>query len=378
MIYLDNSATTKPYQEVLDSFLTVSTDFFANPSSLHSLGGKAEKLLHRSRENIASLLGVDDKEVIFTSGGTESNNLAIKGTAMAKKHLGKHLITTSIEHPSVHFAFQSLEKDGFQVTYLPVDTSGKVTPQQVEAAITTETILVSVMHVNNETGVIQPIESIAEHVAKYPRVTLHVDYVQGIGKVPLSLTNIDLCTMSAHKFHGLKGTGMLIAKAGTKLTPLQHGGEQEWELRSGTENVAGIVAMTKALRMTLEASGKSQSHMEALKNFCISELLNIPAVHVNTPVHHSAPHIVNFSIPGLKSEVLVHTLGNKNIFVSTTSACSSKRKTPSRTLTAMGTTQAIADSSIRISMNAETTKDEIEEFLKELKNAIYTIKEVMR
>ncbi|NMH71754.1 cysteine desulfurase [Bacillus sp. RO2] len=378
MIYLDNSATTRPYKEVLDSFLKVSTEYFGNPSSLHSLGGEAEMLLNRSRETIASLLHVHHKEVIFTSGGTESNNLAIKGCALSKRNIGNHIITTAIEHPSVANAIKDLEKEGFKVTILPVDKEGRITVKQVEDALRKDTVLVSIIHVNNETGVIQPVEEIGEVLLNYPNVSFHVDHIQGIGKVPLRMAVIDLCSLSAHKFHGLKGNGVLIAKNGVKLHPLLSGGDQEWTLRSGTENVGGIVAMTKALRMTLENSENYLSDLTALKHYLLDELVQIDGVFIHTSTSQSAPHIVNFSVPGIKSEVLVHALGNKDIYVSTTSACSSKRKAPSKTLMAMGVTRQQAESAIRISMTYSTTKEEIRLLLKELIQAINTIKEVTR
>ncbi|WP_226680410.1 cysteine desulfurase family protein [Sutcliffiella horikoshii] len=378
MIYLDNSATTKPYKEVLDSFLKVSTDYFGNPSSLHSLGGEAEMLLNRSRETIATLLHVHHKEVIFTSGGTESNNLAIKGCALSKRNIGKHIITTAIEHPSVTNAIKDLEQEGFEVTVLPVNKEGRITKKQVEEALRKETVLVSIIHVNNETGAIQPVEEIGEFLLNYPNVSFHVDHIQGIGKVPLKMNVIDLCSLSAHKFHGLKGNGILIAKNGVKLHPILSGGDQEWTLRSGTENVAGIVAMTKALRMTLEKSGNYLPNISALKLYLLDELEKISGVFIHTSRSYSAPHIVNFSVPGIKAEVLVHALGTKNIYVSTTSACSSKRKAPSKTLMAMGVTRAQAESAIRVSMTYSTTKEEIRLFIQELIQAITTIKEVTR
>ncbi|MBM7620603.1 cysteine desulfurase [Bacillus tianshenii] len=378
MIYLDNSATTKPYKEVLDSYITVSTKYFGNPSSLHSLGGEAEKLLHHSREVISSLLKVENREIIFTSGGTESNNLAIKGTALSKKHHGKHIITTSVEHPSVTNAVEDLWKEGFEVTVLQVDEEGRISPEQVEKAMTNETILVSIIHVNNETGVIQPIEKIKKVVKNYPLASLHVDHVQGIGKVPLNMEGIDLCSISSHKFHGLKGNGVLVVKQGVKLHPLLSGGDQEWKLRSGTENVAGIVAMTKALRMTTELSEKQLDTIQSLKDQLFHKLNEIKEVAINTPFHDSAPHIVNFSVPKVKSEVLVHALAEKGIFVSTTSACSSKRKAPSKTLSAMGLSKDRSETAIRISMDFATTKEELDLFLKELTNAISTIKRVTR
>ena len=229
MIYFDNSATTKPYQEVLDSFLKVSSTYFGNPSSLNGLGSQAEKLLTQAREQVADLLNVKTTEVFFTSGGTESNNLAVKGTALMHKQRGRHLITSSIEHPSVSKAMEQLEENGFEVTYLPVDNQGRVYIGDVEKAIRNDTILVSIMHVNNEVGTIQPIKEIGNLLKKYPHVLFHVHAVQGMGKIHLKLHGfgVDLCSLSAHKFHGLKGTGALFIREGIKLAPLLSGGEQE-------------------------------------------------------------------------------------------------------------------------------------------------------
>lgn len=378
MIYLDNSATTKPFKEVLDTYIAVSTNYFGNPSSLHAIGGEAEKLLHHSRKVIASLLKVDHREVIFTSGGTESNNLAIKGTALSKKHLGNHIITTAVEHPSVTNAMEDLRNEGFLVTILPVDEEGRVAAEQVEKALTKETILVSIIHVNNETGVTQPIEEIKRVVKQFPLASLHVDHVQGIGKVQLDMDGIDLCSISSHKFHGLKGNGVLVARQGVKLHPLFSGGNQEWTLRSGTENVAGIVAMAKALRMTLDLKEKRLDSMRSLKGYALENLKAMKGIAVNTPIHNSAPQIVNFSVPRVKSEVLVHALGEKGIYVSTTSACSSKRKAPSKTLSAMGLSKDRSETAIRISMTYDSTKEELDIFLKELAQAIDTIKQVTR
>ncbi|WP_096152945.1 MULTISPECIES: cysteine desulfurase family protein [Bacillus] len=377
MIYLDNSATTKPYDEVLETYIKVSKDYFANPSSIHSLGGKVEKLLQQSRKMIANLIGVHDSEIIFTSGGTEGNNLAIKGTALAKKNVGNHIITTTIEHPSVSEVFNQLEQVGFRVSYLDVSSDGRINLTQLSELLTDSTILLSLMYVNNEVGIVQPLEEVSKILCKYPNVTFHVDNVQGISKVslPLKECKIDLCTMSAHKFHGLKGNGILYRRKGIKLAPLLVGGEQEWMVRSGTENVAGIVAMTKALRMSLEQNLHS---LHQLSTQAKLELQKVDGVVINTPVEHSAPHIVNFSVPGIKSEVLVHALGKKDIYVSTTSACSSKRKAPSKTLKAMNVSDEVANSSIRISFSFETTKNEMNIFIRELDKSIKQIKEVTR
>jgi cysteine desulfurase len=381
MIYLDNSATTKPFPEVVDSFVTVATKYFGNPSSLHELGMKSERLLTQAREQIAAALEVKPSEIIFTSGGTEANNFAIKGVALQYRHRGKHIITTAIEHPSVSEPCQQLEQLGFEVTYLPVNEHGMVTVEQVKKALREDTILVSIMHVNNEVGAIQPVEEIGALLAHYPKTIFHVDHVQGIGKVPLDMkkARIDLCTMSAHKFHGLRGAGILYVRQGIRLSPLLAGGGQEMQLRSGTENVPAIVAMAKALRITLEKYDKQIDYLREVKQAWLNELQAIPEIQINTPVEHSAPHIINFSLkPGMKPEVFVHELAKSDIFVSTTSACSSKKKAPSKTLLAMGVGDERAESGIRISLSFENTLEEIPLAVAAMKKAIEKLSEVTR
>jgi cysteine desulfurase len=380
MIYLDNSATTKPFPEVVDSFVTVATKYFGNPSSLHELGMKAERLLTQAREQIAAALQVKPSEIIFTSGGTEANNFAIKGVAFQYRHRGNHIITTAIEHPSVSETCQQLEQLGFEVTYLPVNENGVVTVEQVKKALRDDTILVSIMHVNNEVGAIQPVEEIGALLSRYPKTIFHVDRVQGISKVPLDMkkANIDLCTMSAHKFHGLRGAGILYVRQGIQLSPLLAGGGQEMQLRSGTENVPAIVAMAKALRMSLEKFDKQIDYLLEVKQAWLNELKEIPFIQINTPLEHSAPHIINFSLDGIKPEVFVHELEKNDIFVSTTSACSSKKKAPSKTLLAMGMGDERAESGIRISLSFENTLEEVPIAIAVMKKAIEKLREVTR
>ncbi|AST92861.1 cysteine desulfurase family protein [Sutcliffiella cohnii] len=379
MIYLDNSATTKPYEEVLQSYIKVADDYFSNPSSLHRFGGDAEKLLQQARESVAKLLNVHSKEIIFTSGGTEGNNIAIKGTALRNEQRGRHIVTTEIEHPSVSEACQQLEQLGFEITYLPVTEDGLVSLDVLKESLRPDTILVSIIHVNNETGVVQPVEEIGKIIKAHSSAIYHVDHVQGITKVPLNFKNsyIDLCTMSAHKFHGLKGNGILYIKQGTKLSPLFGGGNQELTLRSGTENVAGIVSMAKALRLSLEKFKLESNKLMEIKTYLINNLLTVPDVIVNTPTK-SAPHIVNFSVPGIKAEVLIHSLGKENIFVSTTSACSSKRKAPSKTLIAMGKPKEEAETALRVSLSYSNTMEEAKLFLEVLTKSIKQIQQVTR
>lgn len=380
MIYFDNSATTKPYKEVLDSFLKVSSDYFANPSSLHRFGGQAEKLLSQAREQVAQLLQVKTNEIYFTSGGTESNNLAVKGAALRNRNKGKHLITSSVEHPSVRLAMEQLEQVGFDITYVPVDRNGRVSATDIEAAIRKDTSFISIMLVNNEVGTIQPIKEIGEMLKRYPTILFHVDAVQGIGKVPLTLheDRIDLCSISGHKFHGLKGTGVLYVRDGVRITPLFSGGSQERALRSGTENVAGAVALAKALRMTFDRSTAGIENMRNIQNMLRQELSKNERIQINTPSENAAPHILNFSLNGIKSEVFIHALEEKEIFVSTTSACSSKKKTASTTLTAMGVPKATAESAVRISLSYDNTTEEALKVIEAIENSLKQLERVMK
>jgi cysteine desulfurase len=380
MIYLDNSATTKPYKEVLDTFVTVSEKYFANPSSLHSKGGEAEKLLGQARKSIAQLLEVAPSEVVFTSGGTEGNNIAIKGIAFQHQNRGKHLITSSVEHASSHESFQYLESQGFEVTYLPVDHDGLISLEDLERSIRPDTILVSLIHVNNETGTIQPIQEIGKILKEHPKIFFHVDNVQGVGKVdlPLKECGIDLCTVSAHKIHGLKGNGILFVKNGVSISSLFTGGEQELKKRAGTENVAGIVAMAKALRLILQESKEKKEHLLEIKQFLIEELRSIDGIDINTPINCSAPHIINFSVKGIKPEVLIHSLDKRDVYVSTRSACSSKQGGASRILLEMGLGENRASTAIRLSTSYGNTLKEAELSLKVLKEELINIKKVMR
>ncbi|GAB3065360.1 cysteine desulfurase family protein [Virgibacillus ainsalahensis] len=378
MIYLDNSATTKPDVSVLKSFEQVSTKFFANPSSIHQLGGTTEQLLTKAKKQAADILKVSPNEIVFTSGGTEGNNTAIKGIALEHMGRGKHIITSSIEHPSVEEACRSLELLGFEITYLPVDQNGVVSAAELEKAIKDDTILISLMHVNNEIGSVQPIEEIGKIASRYPKLFFHVDDVQGLGKVPLDIKNsgIDLCTFSGHKIHGLKGTGILYVNNRIKLFPLLHGGDQEQGIRSGTENVAGAVAMVKALRLIKEREKNEGNNLNEMKEYLLKELSAMDGVKVNTS-DHGAPHLVNFSVPGVKPEVIIHMLGKENIYISTKSACSSRQKDESKILAACGFEKDRATSALRVSLSYENTKDEMETFLKILENSIHQFKEVL-
>ncbi|WP_394137586.1 cysteine desulfurase family protein [Cytobacillus oceanisediminis] len=380
MIYFDNSATTKPYKEVLDSFIKVSSEYYGNPSSLHGMGGQAERLLKQAREQIAQLMNVQHNEIYFTSGGTESNNLAIKGTALMHRNRGRHIITTAVEHASVSETIAQLRDLGYRITIIPPDSSGIVSAEDIEKEITSETVLVSVMHVNNEIGTIQPINEIGKLLKKHSKIVFHVDDVQGIGKVPLDLyeANVDLCTISAHKFHGLKGNGALYIRDGIRLSPLFSGGNQEWKQRSGTENVAGIVAMAKALRLTMNNKEKFLDRLLSIKKHLMEELGKMEDITVHTPESHSAPHIINFSIKGFKAEVFVHALEEKGIYVSTTSACSSKKAAASSTLIAIGVPEKDAKSAIRVSLTYGNSLEEAATFIVAVKETVNRLREVMK
>ncbi|MGD7021394.1 cysteine desulfurase family protein [Rossellomorea vietnamensis] len=379
MIYFDNSATTKPYKEVIHAFTKVNEDYFANPSSIHALGGKVESLISKSRKQVAGLLGIKETEVFFTSGGTESNNLALKGTALQYRNRGRHIITSVIEHPSILETCGQLERLGYTITYLPVDSTGCVKVEDVVDAIKDETILVSIMHVNNEVGSIQPIEEIGNALHAFPKIIFHVDHIQGLGKVPLSFyeSRVNLCSISGHKIHGLKGTGMLYIQEGLEISPLLSGGEQERKIRSGTENTGGIVSFAKALRLHFESSGKELAKMQRLNSYLRDQLKVIEGITIHSP-EAAAPHIVNFSVQDIRGEILVHALEEFDIFVSTTSACSSKKNVPSRTLLGMGVAENLLDTSIRVSFSFENTIEEVDSLCKALKTVKKNLEETTR
>lgn len=378
MIYLDNSATTKPYPEVLDTYKTVAEKFFANPSSVHGLGGEAERLLKQARRIAAELLNVREKEIVFTSGGTEGDNMAVKGTAFYYQTRGKHIITTEVEHPAVLEAVQQLSTLGFEVTYLPAKSAGRISVSELEKAIRPDTILVSMIHVNNELGTIQPVEEAGKLLQSYPKIQFHVDHVQGVTKVPLNLkqAGIDLCSISGHKFHGPRGTGLLYIREGANLLPLMSGGSQESGLRSGTENLPGIVAMTKALRISFDASREGIMQMKSLNAQLRGELKKMDGVKINTPSEHAAPHILNFSVYGVKPEVLIHALEEKGIYVSTKSACSSREIGASPVLIASGIPEEQAKQAIRISLSFENNEQDIKETVKAIQEIIPSLRKV--
>lgn len=367
MIYFDNSATTKMAPEALETYSQVVTKIWGNPSSLHKLGDRAHGLLEASRKQVADLLGVNTDEIYFTSGGTESNNTAIKGTAWAKREFGKHIITSSVEHASVANTFTELENLGFRVTRLPVDKEGRVNPEDLKAALDKDTTLVSIMGVNNEIGTIQPIKEISEILADYPNIHFHVDNVQALGKGiwdQVFTSRVDMMSFSSHKFHGPRGIGILYKKRGRMLMPLCEGGGQEKGLRSGTENLAAIAAMAKAARLLLTDEKEKADREYAIKEKISKYLAGKPGIHIFSPLKANfAPHILCFALEGIRGETLVHTLEDQDIYISTTSACASKKADEASTLVAMKTPDAIATSAVRLSFDESNTLEEADEFI---------------
>lgn len=367
MIYLDNSATTAIAPEVLDTYVKTSQKIIGNPSSLHELGNQAQRLLFESRKQIAQLLGVAPGEIAFTSGGTEGDNWVVKGTALAKKSFGKHILISAVEHPAVEQSAAQLAELGFEVEILPVDKQGFVDVEALRRKIRKDTILVSVMAVNNEIGAIQPIQAISEVLADFPSAHFHVDAVQAIGKVPTSswLTErVDFATFSAHKFHGPRGVGFIYWKEGRKLQALLSGGGQENNQRSGTENLPAIVAMARALRLLFVDSPLKNQHIKTNRDYLAQSLVTYPDVTLYTDVTSNfAPHILCFGIRDIRGEVVVHALEEKEIFISTTSACSSRKKVPSSTLHAMGLADWEAKTAVRVSLDEKNTMAEMKQFL---------------
>lgn len=366
MIYFDNSATTKPYPEVLATYTEVASKIWGNPSSLHSLGGQATRLLDASRRQIAALLGKSSSEIFFTSGGTEGDNWVIKGVAFEKAAYGRHIIVSNIEHPAVKESALWLQSQGFEVDFAPVDKAGFVDVDKLADLIRSDTTLVSVMAVNNEIGSIQPIQKISELLADKPTISFHVDAVQAVSKIPTSayLTDrVDLATFSSHKFHGLRGVGFVYIKSGKKISPLLNGGGQESDKRSTTENLAGIAAMAKALRMTMENLKNFESRTSKMKAIILEEMSQYPDVTVFSGTKDFAPHILTFGIKGVRGEVIVHAFEDYEIYISTTSACSSKAGKPAGTLIAMGVPSKIATTAVRLSLDADNDMSQVEQFL---------------
>ena len=370
MIYFDNSATTKPYPEALATYTEVATRIWGNPSSLHNLGSQATRILEASRKQIAELIGKKAEEIYFTSGGTEGDNWILKGVAFEKAPYGKHIIVSDIEHPAIKESAAWLKTQGFEVDYAPVDARGFVKVDALASLLRPDTTLVSVMAVNNEIGSIQPIHDIADLLEDRPTVSFHVDAVQALAKVATEVylpERVDFATFSSHKFHGLRGVGFVYIKEGKKITPLLTGGGQEKEMRSTTENVAGIAATAKALRLSMENQEAFASKTQQMKEVIRKELSNYPDVTIFSGEDHFAPHILTFGIKGVRGEVVVHAFEEFDIYISTTSACSSKAGKPAGTLIAMGVDKSIAQTAVRLSLDLENDMSQVEQFLTKFK-----------
>ncbi|ACO16814.1 cysteine desulfurase family protein [Streptococcus pneumoniae] len=370
MIYFDNSATTRPYPEALETYMQVASKILGNPSSLHRLGDQATRILDASRQQIADLIGKKSDEIFFTSGGTEGDNWIIKGVAFEKAQFGKHIIVSAIEHPAVKESALWLKAQGFEVDFAPVDKKGFVDVEALEDLIRPDTTLVSIMAVNNEIGSVQPIEAISKLLADKPTISFHVDAVQALAKIPTEkyLTErVDFATFSGHKFHGIRGVGFIYIKSGKKITPLLTGGGQERDYRSTTENVAGIAATAKALRLSMEKLDIFRSKTGQMKAVIRQALLDYPDIFVFSDEEDFAPHILTFEIKGVRGEVIVHAFEDYDIFISTTSACSSKAGKPAGTLIAMGVDKDKAQSAVRLSLDLENDMSQVEQFLTKLK-----------
>lgn len=370
MIYFDNSATTKPYPEALATYTEVATRIWGNPSSLHNLGSQATRILEASRKQIAELIGKKAEEIYFTSGGTEGDNWILKGVAFEKAPYGKHIIVSDIEHPAIKESAAWLKTQGFEVDYAPVDARGFVKVDVLANLLRPDTTLVSVMAVNNEIGSIQPIHDIAALLEDRPTVSFHVDAVQALAKVATEVylpERVDFATFSSHKFHGLRGVGFVYIKGGKKITPLLTGGGQEKEMRSTTENVAGIATTAKALRLAMENQEAFASKTQQMKEVIRKELANYPDVTIFSGEDHFAPHILTFGIKGVRGEVVVHAFEEFDIYISTTSACSSKAGKPAGTLIAMGVDKSIAQTAVRLSLDLENDMSQVEQFLTKFK-----------
>lgn len=366
MIYFDNSATTLPYPKAIKTYEEVATKIFGNPSSLHQLGSQSSRILQASRQQIAELLGKRTDEVFFTSGGTEGDNWVIKGLAFEKQRYGKHIIVSDIEHPAVKESAKWLQTQGFEVDFAPVDKKGFVKVDVLAKLLRPDTILVSIMAVNNEIGSVQPIKAISKLLADKASISFHVDAVQAIGKIATDdyLTDrVDFATFSGHKFHSVRGVGFIYKKAGKKISPLLNGGGQEAGFRSTTENVAGIAAMAKALRIVLDKAKIGQKQLLAMKRILFDSLSHYDDVILFSEMEYFAPNILTFGIKGVRGEILVHAFEEHDIYISTTSACSSKAGKPAGTLISMGISSKLAQTAVRLSLDENNDMSQVEQFL---------------
>lgn len=381
-VYLDNSATTRCYPGAARLMYDIMTEHYGNTSSLHKKGVEAERYQREAVKILARTMKVEEKEIFFTSGGTESDNLALMGCARANRRAGNHLITTEFEHAAVLNTMKELEAEGFRVTYLPVDETGRVRLSDLEQALCDDTILVSIMYVNNEIGSVQPVEEIGSLLKKQKRkILFHVDAVQAYGKFRIypKKLGIDLLSVSSHKIHGPKGVGFLYVDSRVKILPILFGGGQQQNLRSGTENVPGVAAFAEAAKEIYTDFEEKTERLYRLREYFIQELGAIEGTAVNGPQgREGAPHIVSVSFAGVRSEVLLHALEDKGIYVSSGSACSSSHPAPSRTLQAIGVKKEYLDSTLRFSFCEFTTKEELDYTLDTLKELLPVLRRFTR
>lgn len=381
-VYLDNSATTRVFPEVAELMTKIMLEDYGNPSSMHFKGVQAEQHIKHAKEQIARLLKVNEKEIFFTSGGTEADNLALIGTCMANRRAGTHVITTKIEHPAILQTMRYLEEQGFRVTYLPVDKTGRIRLEDLQRSMRQDTILVSIMYVNNEIGSVQPIAEAGMLIKRMnPRTLFHVDAVQGFGKFRIQPKKlyVDMLSVSGHKIHGPKGVGFLYVNEKVKIRPIIFGGEQQKGLRSGTENVPGIAGLGLASQLIYENLEEDTERMYRLREQLIDSISDIDYIQVNgCPDREGAPHIVSISFRGIRSEVLLHALEDKGICVSAGSACASNHPKPSETLKAIGIERSLLESTLRFSFSPFTTEEEIEYTVQALYELIPVLRKYSR
>jgi cysteine desulfurase len=382
-VYLDNSATTKCLPEVAALMTHIMCEDYGNPSSMHKKGVESEKYIRHAKEIIAKCIKVQEKEILFTSGGTESDNIALIGSAMANCRAGRHIITTRIEHPAILQTCAYLEEQGFEVTYLPVDNKGVIRLSDLEKAMRRDTIIVSIMHTNNEIGAVQPIEEAGALIKrKNPNTLFHVDAVQGFGKYRIypKRMNIDLLSVSAHKIHGPKGVGFLYINEKAKVRPIIFGGGQQKGMRSGTENVPGIAGMAKAVEEVYADFEAKTDYLYAIKEQFVNGVSQIEGTNLNGPFNgrEGAPHVVSVSIQGIRSEVMLHALEDRGIYVSAGSACSSNKPAISATLKAIGVEKQYLDSTLRFSFSLFTTAEEIEYTVNSMREIIPMLRRYTR
>ena len=378
-VYFDNSATTKPYDEVIEAVSKGMKEYFGNPSSLHKIGMNCEKRLNEAREYFASTIKCNKEEIYFTSGGSEGNNLILKGLLKP----GHHFITTAFEHHSIISTCKQLEEKGVKVTYLDVDSEGRISLEDLEEAITKDTVLVSIMQVNNEIGVIQDIEAIGKLIKeRSSRAKFHVDAVQGYGKLPIDVnkSNVDFLTVASHKIHGPKGVGFIYIKKGIILNSLISGGSQEKGIRAGTENLPGIIGFEKAAQMTFEEMESRYDKVLELKKYFVERLNEIKDIRINGEIDGFSPYILNVSFLGVRAEVLLHLLEEQNIYVATGSACTSKSSAAhgSYVIKSLGLSNKEVESAIRFSFSYENTKEEVDYTLDVLKKSLMFLRRVKR